>query len=107
MQNQNVLYVQKGLEGTPEVLLDPNKFSADGTTRLGFSEASRDGRYLAYGISSGGSDWEEARLLEIATKQTLPDDLKWIKASQIAWAGDGFYYSRYPAPIGPRSFFKE
>ncbi len=99
LQNQNVLYVQKGLEGTPEVLLDPNKFSADGTTRLGFSEASRDGRYLAYGISSGGSDWEEARLLEIATKQTLPDDLKWIKASQIAWAGDGFYYSRYPAPI--------
>ena len=99
LQNQNVLYVQKGLEGTPEVLLDPNTFSADGTTRLGFSEASRDGRYLAYGISSGGSDWEEARLLEIATKQTLPDDLKWIKASQIAWAGDGFYYSRYPAPI--------
>jgi prolyl oligopeptidase len=99
LQNQNVLYLQKGLEGTPEVLLDPNKFSTDGTTRLGFSEASRDGRYLAYGISSGGSDWEEARVLEIATKQTLPDDLKWIKASQIAWAGDGFYYSRYPAPV--------
>jgi prolyl oligopeptidase len=98
LQNQNVLYVQKGLEGTPEVLLDPNKFSGDGTTRLGFFEASWDGRYMAYGISSGGSDWEEAKVLEIATKQTLTDDLKWIKASQIAWAGDGFYYSRYPAP---------
>ena len=98
LQNQNVLYVQKGLEASPEVLLDPNKFSGDGTSRLGFSETSWDGRYMAYGVSSGGSDWEEARILEIATKQTLPDDLKWIKASQIAWAGDGFYYSRYPAP---------
>jgi prolyl oligopeptidase len=98
LQNQNVLYVQKGLGGIPEVLLDPNSFSKDGTTRLGFSESSWDGRYMAYGISSGGSDWEEARVLEIATKQTLPDDLKWIKASQVAWAGDGFYYSRYPAP---------
>jgi prolyl oligopeptidase len=99
LQNQNVLYIQKGLDGTPELLLDPNKFSTDGTTRLGFSDASRDGRYLAYGMSSGGSDWEEARVLDIARKQTLPDDLKWIKASQIAWSGDGgFYYSRYPAP---------
>jgi prolyl oligopeptidase len=99
LQNQNVLYVQKGLEGTPELLLDPNKFSADGTTRLGFSETSRDGRYMVYGMSSGGSDWEEARVMEIATRKVLPDDLKWIKVSQIAWAGDGFYYSRYPAPV--------
>lgn len=98
LQNQNVLYVQKGLDGTPEMLLDPNKFSGDGTTRLAFSETSWDGLYMAYGISSGGSDWEEGRVLEIATKKTLPDELKWIKASQIAWAGDGFYYSRYPAP---------
>lgn len=98
LQNQNVLYVQKGLDSTPEVLLDPNKFSADGTTRLGFYEPSWDGRYMTYGISSGGSDWEEAHVLEMATKKVLPDELKWIKASQIAWAGDGFYYSRYPAP---------
>ncbi len=98
LQNQPVLYVQKGLEGTPELLLDPNKFSADGTTRLGFSETSWDGRYMAYGMSSGGSDWEEARVMEIASRKVLPDDLKWIKASQIAWAGDGFFYSRYPEP---------
>jgi prolyl oligopeptidase len=98
LQNQNVLYVQTGLDGAPAVLLDPNTFSSDGTSRLTFSEASRDGRYLAYGISSGGSDWQEGHVLEIATRKTLPDELKWIKASGIAWAGDGFYYSRYPAP---------
>ena len=98
LQNQNVLYVQEGLDGAPEVLLDPNKFSTDGTSRLSFSEASRDGQYLAYGISVGGSDWQEGHLLEIATRKVLPDELKWIKASEIAWAVGGFYYSRYPAP---------
>lgn len=98
LQNQNVLYAQKGLDGAPELLLDPNKFSSDGTSRLGFAEASWDGRYLAYGISSGGSDWEEVHVLEMTTKKVLADELKWVKASQTAWAGDGFYYSRYPAP---------
>ena len=56
LQNQNVVYAQKGLEGAPEVLLDPNKFSADGTSRLGAFNVSEDGRYAAYGISVGGSD---------------------------------------------------
>jgi prolyl oligopeptidase len=98
LQNQNVLYIQTGQNGAPEMLLDPNKFSADGTSRLSFSEASRDGHYLAYGISSGGSDWQEGHVMEIATKKVLPDELKWIKASGIAWAGNGFYYSRYPEP---------
>lgn len=98
LQNQNVLYVQIGLDGAPELLLDPNTFSADGTSRLAFSEASRDGHYLAYGISSGGSDWQEGHVMEIATRKVLSEELKWIKASGIAWAGNGFYYSRYPAP---------
>jgi prolyl oligopeptidase len=68
LQNQNVVYAQKGLEGAPEVLLDPNKFSADGTSRLGAFNVSEDGRYAAYGISVGGSDWQEGHVIEIATR---------------------------------------
>jgi prolyl oligopeptidase len=98
LQNQNVIYAQKGMDGAPEVLLDPNKFSADGTSRLGIFDVSKDGRYTGYGISIGGSDWQEAHVMETATRKVLADDLKWIKASNIAWAGNGFYYSRYPAP---------
>jgi prolyl oligopeptidase len=98
LQNQNVLYVQKGLEGKPEVLLDPNTFSADGTTRLGAFALSKDGKYAAYGISRSGSDWQEYCVMEMATKKTQPDTLKWIKVSGISWQGDGFYYSRYAAP---------
>ena len=98
LQNQSVLYIQKGLGGTPEVLLDPNKLSADGTSRLGAFALSRDGRYVAYGVSGGGSDWQEASVMEIATRKQLPDHLKWMKASGLAWAGSGFFYSRYDAP---------
>jgi prolyl oligopeptidase len=98
LQNQSVLYVQKGLEGTPEVLLDPNKFSADGTAKLSTFALSRDGKYAAYGISKGGSDWQEYRVMEVASRRQLPDSLQWVKVSSIAWQGDGFYYSRYAAP---------
>ncbi len=98
LQNQSVLYIQKGLDGTPEVLIDPNKFSADGTSRLTVFELSKDGKYAGYGISLAGSDWQEFRILEVATRQPLPDVLKWIKFSGIAWQGHGFYYSRYEEP---------
>jgi prolyl oligopeptidase len=98
LQNQNVVYVQQGLNGAPELLLDPNKLSADGTTRLGIFEVSRDGRYAAYGVSIGGSDWQEAHVLDVDAKKDLSDDLKWLKATGIAWAGNGFFYSRYDAP---------
>lgn len=98
LQNQNVVYMQKGLEGTPEVLLDPNKLSADGTAHLAEFAISKDGRYCVYGISGGGSDWLEASVLEIASRKVLPERLRWIKASGFAWAGSGFFYSRYDAP---------
>jgi prolyl oligopeptidase len=98
LQNQSVYYVQKGLDGAPELLLDPNKFSADGTSRLGASSLSQDGKYFGYGISQGGSDWNDIHIMEVGSKQTLPDTLKWVKSSGISWQGDGFYYSRYPAP---------
>lgn len=97
-QNHSVVYVQKGLDGTPEVLLDPNTFSADGKTRLGAFSPSRNGAHAVYGISVGGSDWQEYRVIDTATKKTLDDKLQWIKVSGVAWHGDGFYYSRYPAP---------
>ncbi|HUL33836.1 MAG TPA: prolyl oligopeptidase family serine peptidase [Candidatus Eisenbacteria bacterium] len=98
LQNQDVLYVQKGLESAPEILLDPNKFSADGTSRLGTLDVSSNGRYAAYGISVGGSDWQEIHVMEVATKKPLADDLKWIKFVGAGWAGNGFFYSRYDTP---------
>src|SRR5882672_4120642 len=98
LQNQSVIYVQKGLDGKPEVFIDPNKWSEDGTARLNALALSKDGKYAAYGVSLSGSDWQEYRVMEVATRNVLPDTLKWVKVSSLAWQGDGFYYSRYPEP---------
>ncbi len=98
LQNQSVAYIQKGLEGKSEVLLDPNTFSTDGTSRLGAFSISKDGKYLAYGISQGGSDWQTYYVMEVASKKVLPDTIEWVKVSGLSWQAEGFYYSRYDAP---------
>jgi len=100
LQNQSVLYRQKGLTGTPEVVIDPNKLSADGTTRLGAFSLSKDGKYAVVGTSVGGSDWQQYRIMDLSTKQYLPETIEWVKVSGTAWQGNGFYYSRYPKPDG-------
>ena len=98
LQNQSVLYYQRGMTGKPEVLIDPNTWSADGTVRIGAFAPSKDAKHAVYGISKSGSDWQEYKVMELATKKVLPDTVEWVKVSGVAWHGDGFYYSRYPAP---------
>jgi prolyl oligopeptidase len=98
LQNQSVFYVQEGLQGKPDLLLDPNKFSADGTSRLHALTVSTDGQYCAYAVSTGGSDLEEAHVMEVSGRKVLVDDLKGLKFSTLAWAGKGFFYSRFGAP---------
>jgi prolyl oligopeptidase len=100
LQNQSVLYRQKGLDGTPEVVLDPNKLSADGTTRLTVFKLSKTGSHAVCGFSKGGSDWQEYQVMDMKTLQMLSDKVEWVKVSGAAWQGDGFYYSSYPKPEG-------
>lgn len=100
LQNQSVLYRQKGLKAAPELVIDPNKLSADGTTRLMNFSISKDGKYAAYALSKGGSDWMDVFIMNIDTKETLADKLEWVKISGLAWQKGGFYYSRYPKPEG-------
>ncbi len=98
LQEQSVVYVQKGLSGKPEVLLDPNKFSRDNSVLLAGLSFSHDLKYFSYAISRGGSDWREFFVVDFRTKKPLSDHLRWIKFSPMAWFRDGFFYSRYPQP---------
>jgi prolyl oligopeptidase len=107
LQNQNVLYYEKSFKSKPILLLDPNKFSEDGTVSLSLISVSKDCKYLAYAISKAGSDWEEIHVLEIATKKQMTDKLEWVKFSNISWQGQGFYYSRYDAPESAKAFTKK
>ncbi|MEZ4964878.1 MAG: prolyl oligopeptidase family serine peptidase [Saprospiraceae bacterium] len=98
LQNQSVLYAQDNLNSQPAVLLDPNTFSPDGTTSLQELNFSKDGRYLAYSISKGGSDWRTIFVKDLQTGQMLPDQIEWAKFTNIAWQETGFYYTRFPEP---------
>lgn len=98
LQNQSVLYRQLGLKGKPEVVIDPNKFSANSTTSLAIFSLSKDGRYAAVGISEGGSDWRTIMVRDMKTGRYLSDTLRWAKVTGVSWQGKGFYYSRYPKP---------
>ncbi len=100
LQNQAVSTSADGLDAAPDVLLDPNTLSADGTVALGGTSFSDDGRYMAYSLAESGSDWIEWRVRDVATGKDLPDVIKWSKFSGAAWLkdGSGFFYSRYDAP---------
>ena len=98
LQDQAVIYIQKGLEGTPEVFLDPNTMSSEGTTAISLLGFSPDHKYVAYSRQDAGSDWQKIYVMEIASKKVLEDELEWVKFSGASWLDDGFYYSKYPAP---------
>ncbi|HEY1402880.1 MAG TPA: hypothetical protein VGB05_02000, partial [Pyrinomonadaceae bacterium] len=99
-QNQPVLYVREGAQGTDRVLLDPNALSADGTIALDWWYESHDGKRLAYGLSESGNEQSTLYVLDVDTGRNLPDKIPFTRAASLAWlpAGDGFYYTRFPAP---------
>lgn len=100
IQNQAVMYYKEGMNGETKMLLDPNTFSKDGTVALSGTSISKDAKYMAYGLSKAGSDWNEWYVMEIATGKKLEDHIQWMKFSGVSWDENGFYYSRFDAPKG-------
>ena len=100
LQNQSVLLVAESLNAEPRVLLDPNTLSVDGTVALAGRAITEDGKLMAYGIATSGSDWNEWHVRDVDTGKDLPDVIKWVKFSGASWTkdGKGFFYSRYDEP---------
>jgi len=100
LQNQYVLYMQKSLDGVPELVLNPNELSEDGTVSLNRAFFSHDGTLMAYGLSTSGSDWQEIKVRNIDTGKDYNEVIKWLRVGGVTWKHDnsGFYYSRYPEP---------
>ena len=95
LQNQAVLYRQKRFDAEPEVFIDPNKMSKDGTAAIGALSFSKNNKYAVYLEAQAGSDWEDAHIMNVNDKSLLKDELHFIKFSGASWKGeDGFYYSR-------------
>lgn len=66
------------MDGKPEVLLDPNTLSEDGTVALSMCAISEDAKYLAYGVSSSGSDWVTIKVMRVEDKRDEPDTILWV-----------------------------
>ena len=95
-QNHSVLYKSSCLDCKGVEMINPNKWSADGTVALRGTHFSNNGKYLGFGRSSSGSDWKEFLIMDLETGEVIDDKLKWIKFSGMSWRGNGFYYSKYP-----------
>ena len=101
LQNQNVVYRVKKLGDEPELFLDPNTFSTDGTISLSGLSFSKDGSLAGMLLSDGGSDWRKAVILKTETKEIVGDTLRDLKFTGLSWRGnEGVYYSSYDKPKG-------
>lgn len=96
--NQDIVYRINAEGDEPEIFINPNTLSDDGTVALTGLSFSPDGRYAAYTISRSGSDWTEIFVLDTATGELLPDHIEWAKFTGAEWRDNGFYYSAYPRP---------
>jgi prolyl oligopeptidase len=97
-QNQPVLLVREGLHGPDRTLVDVNQMALDGTVALDWWFPSDDGKYVAYGTSTSGSEESVLHLIESANGKTLPDTIEGTRFASLAWKKDnsGFYYTRHP-----------
>lgn len=99
LQNQSILYIQKGLSGEPRVFIDPNKLNEEGTSSLGSVNFSKNQKYCALSVSGAGSDWQDILVMTVENGKFLSDTIRYSKFSGVSWKGDeGFYYSGYDKP---------
>jgi prolyl oligopeptidase len=100
LERQAPIYVRAGISGSPEVVLNPNHLSPDGSTSVSQFVPSPDARWLAYAVAKGGADWETVRVRNVTSREDLTDEVAWVRFSELSWTHDsrGFFYSRYPEP---------
>jgi prolyl oligopeptidase len=98
LQRQSPIYMRDSVTSKPQMLIDPNELSPDGSVSLSAFSPSPDGRLLAYTLAEGGADWQTVHVRDLTTGQDLKDAVKWMRFSGLSWTkdGKGFFYSRYP-----------
>ncbi len=101
-QAQPVLMAQDWPDGQPRAVIDPNA-TGENIAITGVWP-SPQGRYVAYGVASGGDELTTLQVLDVRSGKTLRDELPWAgggtTAADVAWDEDekGFVFVRFPAP---------
>jgi prolyl oligopeptidase len=103
-QDQSVVYRRETWNSEPEVFINPNTFSKEGTISLSGLNFSKDGKFAAYRTSESGSDWGTVYVKNTITGKLLTDKVEWLRYSGLAWYKEGFFYSRYGDNSGSDKF---
>jgi prolyl oligopeptidase len=100
LQRQAPVFMREGLSGAATLIVDPNAISETGSISLGVWAPSPNAQLFAYGLADGGADWNTLHVRDIATGKDLPDEVRWMRFSDLSWTKDskGFFYSRFPEP---------
>jgi prolyl oligopeptidase len=100
LQNHDILYTMKTLADTPQVVINPNTWSEEGTVAMDYWVPSDDGAYIAYGKSSSGAEKGVLHIKDVVNDTDLPDTIPNCRYPSVAWLKDnsGFYYERFPQP---------
>src|SRR6202167_2757589 len=92
------LCVRDGVKGAERVLVDPEKITtADGKhSSIDYFQPSLDGKYVAYGVSPGGSEDSVMHVIESATGTVLPDTIDRAQFGSPSWlpGSHSFFYIR-------------
>jgi prolyl oligopeptidase len=111
-ENHQVMYLRHGLDGIPEVLVNPNHFTSDGTMAMDWYSVTDDGALVAYGVSSSGTENSTLHILRTVDRSLLSDSIPNARGASIAWLPDNsaFYYTRYPeagtVPAGDEKYHR-
>lgn len=102
------LYMREGTSGTETLLVDPEKMSAPGGPpyALNYYAPSDDGRYVAYGVSPGGSENAVLHILDTTSGRDTGETIDRAQFGEpIGWRPDerSFFYNRLQklAPDAP------
>ena len=107
-QDLAVLYVRDGVDGNDEILIDPHPMSPEHTVSVDYYDISADGSLVAYAVRDGGVDEVSIRLMEVDTREELPDVLPEARYGAVWITPDnrGLFYERY-GDVAPRVMYHE
>ena len=91
------LYLKKNISASSDLAIDPADYKnkSSDIVRITDYSISNNNKYIAFGLSYNGSDWNEIRVKSVYPFKNLADHLQWVKFSSIEWQGDGFFYCTY------------
>jgi prolyl oligopeptidase len=74
-ENVGKLYWRQGWQGEEKLLFDPATYKPGMTTTIQITLPSLDGRHMALGLSSGGAEYSELRVLDVDEGRLLPESV--------------------------------